>query len=70
MSSYRLGFMMLAVLLASRVASGKDPSGDLDLVKGEWTAVEGVRDGKALSKEELAKIRIVFKEEPLPNRSA
>jgi uncharacterized protein (TIGR03067 family) len=68
MSSYRLGFMMLAVLLASGVAFGKNPSGDLDLLKGEWTAVEGVREGKALSKEELAKIRILFKEEPLFGR--
>jgi uncharacterized protein (TIGR03067 family) len=44
------------------------PGGDADLLKGEWAAVEGMRDGKALSKEELARIRIIFTEDRLFGR--
>jgi uncharacterized protein (TIGR03067 family) len=61
MTAYRLSLLVVAVLAASSIAFG----GDADLLKGEWAAVEGMRDGKALSKEELAKVHIAFTEDRL-----
>jgi uncharacterized protein (TIGR03067 family) len=66
MTGYRLSFVVLAVLAASARTLGADA----DLLQGQWTAVEGMRDGKALSKEELAKIRITFTADPLWGRRA
>jgi uncharacterized protein (TIGR03067 family) len=50
-----------AVTLAASPSARADGSDDEAVkLKGSWVAVEGVRDGKALGKDELKKISISF----------
>jgi len=56
-------WLCMSVLLGLTTASmavADDVEDEANRLKGTWAAVEGVRNGKALSKEELARVKISF----------
>jgi uncharacterized protein (TIGR03067 family) len=57
---------LLAVLLGSaHSAWGDDPKGDEDKIQGTWQATEGMSEGKAVPKEQLQGMKVVFSGEKM-----